>query len=138
MSELVREIVEVNAAIGGDEENPVLTVEAEGLAPTAGWANVRLDPHVYITPPEDGFQDFDLVGDRPAEAAADALSEIEAAWEGPLDEWVIGVRIHPSTICSRKRSSNPGTKTTRTKRTTRARQPDPRSCVPWLFRAPAT
>lgn len=93
MSELVREIVEVNASIDGDEENPLLIVEAEGLAPTMGWANVRLDPHVYITPPEDGVQDFDLVGDRPAEAA-DALTEIEAAWEGPLEEWVIGVRVH--------------------------------------------
>ena len=69
MSELVREIVEVTAWIAGDEENPQLTVEAEGLAPTAGWTNVRLDPHVYITPPE-------------------------AAWEGPLDDWCIGVRVH--------------------------------------------
>ena len=93
MSELVREIVEVNASIDGDEENPLLVVEAEGLTPTAGWANVRLDPHVYITPPEDGVQDFDLVGDRPAEAA-EALTEIEAAWEGPLEDWVIGVRVH--------------------------------------------
>ena len=93
MSELVREIVEVNASIDGDEENPLLIVEAEGLAPTTGWANVRLDPHVYITPPEDGVQDFDLVGDRPAEAA-EALTEIEAAWEGPLEDWVIGVRVH--------------------------------------------
>ncbi|ALJ13720.1 hypothetical protein [Sphingopyxis macrogoltabida] len=94
MSELVREIVEVNAAISGDEENPVLTVEVEGLAPTAGWTAVRLDPHVYITPPEDGFQDFDLVGDRPSDAAADALTEVEAAWEGPLADWCIGVRVH--------------------------------------------
>ena len=99
MSELVREIVEVNASIDGDEENPLLVVEAEGFAPTAGWANVRLDPHVYITPPEDGFQDFDLVGDRPphdasGDAAADALTEVEAAWEGPLEDWCIGVRVH--------------------------------------------
>ncbi|MDK2760892.1 MAG: hypothetical protein KYX64_05975 [Sphingopyxis sp.] len=94
MSELVREIVEVTAFVGGEEENPLLIVEAEGLAPTTGWANVRLDPHVYITPPEDGFQDFDLVGDRPAGDASDTLSEVEAEWEGPLDDWVIGVRIH--------------------------------------------
>ena len=97
MSELVREIVEVNASIDGDEENPLLVVEAEGLAPTAGWANVRLDPHVYITPPDDGVQDFDLVGDRPApgpSGAAEVLSEVEAAWEGPLEDWVIGVRVH--------------------------------------------
>lgn len=94
MSELVREIVEVSAVIGGDEENPLLTVEVEGLAPTAGWANVRLDPHVYITPPEDGFQDFDLVGDRPADAGGEALTDVEAAWEGPFEDWVIGVRIH--------------------------------------------
>ena len=93
MSELVREIVEVNASIDGDEENPLLVVEVEGLAPTSGWANVRLDPHVTITPPDDGVQDFDLVGDRPADAA-EVLSEVEAAWEGPLEDWVIGVRIH--------------------------------------------
>ena len=98
MSELVREIVDVNAFIGGDEENPLLTVEAEGLIPTAGWANVRLDPHVYSTPPEDGVQDFDLVGDRPAgsDAGSDrgALTQIEAAWEGPLADWLIAVRVH--------------------------------------------
>ena len=93
MSELVREIVEVNAGIDGDEENPLLVVEAEGLAPTAGWTNVRLDPHVYITPPDDGVQDFDLVGDRPTDAA-EALTEVEAAWEGPLADWCIGVRVH--------------------------------------------
>ncbi|KQZ60950.1 hypothetical protein EEB18_003255 [Sphingopyxis sp. OPL5] len=94
MSELVREIVEVNAFIEGDEDNPLLTVEAEGLAATTGWTAVRLDAHVYITPPEDGYQDFDLVGDRPAETSADALTPVEAAWEGPLDDWVVGVRVH--------------------------------------------
>ena len=93
MSELVREIVEVNAGIDGDEENPLLVVEVEGLAPTIGWTNVRLDPHVYITPPDDGVQDFDLVGDRPADGA-DVLSEVEAGWEGPLEDWVVGVRVH--------------------------------------------
>ena len=94
MSELVREIIDVNAFIGGDEEHPLLTVEAEGLTPTAGWANVRLDPHVYSTPPEDGVQDFDLVGDRPAGGDEGALTQVEAAWEGPLPDWLIAVRVH--------------------------------------------
>ncbi|KTE17056.1 hypothetical protein [Sphingopyxis sp. H115] len=98
MSELVREIVEVNASIDGDEENPLLIVEVEGLAPTAGWTNVRLEPHVAITPPDDGVQDFDLVGDRPRTPssgdAAEALTEVEAGWEGPLEDWCIGVRVH--------------------------------------------
>ena len=94
MSELVREIVEVNAFVVDDEENPQLTVEAEGLAATAGWTNVRLEAHIYIDPPDDGFQDFDLVGDRPAEAGADVLTPVEAAWEGPLEDWLIGVRVH--------------------------------------------
>lgn len=93
MSELVRELVEVHASIDGDEENPLLIVEVEGLASTPGWANVRLDPHVYITPPDDGVQDFDLVGDRPADAA-EVLSEVEAAWEGALQDWCIAVRVH--------------------------------------------
>ena len=48
----------------------------------------------YITPPDDGVQDFDLVGDRPAGSAADALAPVEAGWEGPLADWLIGVRIH--------------------------------------------
>ena len=56
MSELVREIVEVNAGVDGDEENPVLVVEVEGLAPTGGWSNVRLEPHTYIDAPDDGFR----------------------------------------------------------------------------------
>lgn len=94
MSELVREIVEVNAAIDGDEDDPILIVEAEGLAATAGWKHVRLEPHAYISPPDDGFQDFDLVGDRPADARTDAPIPVEAGWEGPLEDWVIGVRIH--------------------------------------------
>ncbi|MBE1526571.1 hypothetical protein GGC65_001027 [Sphingopyxis sp. OAS728] len=93
MSELVREIVEVNASIDGDEENPLLVVEVEGLAATAGWTNVRLEPHVTITPPDDGVLDFDLVGDRPSDAA-EVLSEVEAAWEGALEDWCIGVRVH--------------------------------------------
>ena len=94
MSELVREIVEVTAFIEGDEQNLLLTVEAEGLAPTTGWTNVRLEAHVYIDAPEDGFQDFDLVGDRPSEPAADALTPVEAGWEGMLEDWVVGVRVH--------------------------------------------
>lgn len=94
MSELVREIVELNAGIDGDEDSPLLVVEVEGLAPTAGWTQVRLEPHVYITPPDDGFQDFDLVGDRPADPAAEVMTAVEAGWEGPLDDWVIGVRVH--------------------------------------------
>ncbi len=79
---------------GGDADDPLLIVEADGLAPTAGWTHVRLEPHVYITPPDDGVQDFDLVGDRPAGSAADALAPVEAGWEGPLADWLIGVRIH--------------------------------------------
>ena len=94
MSELVREIVDVNAFIGGDEENPLLTVEAEGLTPTAGWTSVRLDPHVYVSPPEDGVQDFDLVGDRPVGGDEGGMAAVEAAWEGPLPEWLIAVRVH--------------------------------------------
>lgn len=94
MSELVREIVEVNAGIEGDEENPLLVFEVEGLAPTGGWANVRLEPHTYIDAPDDGFQDFDLVGDRPSDPSTDALTPVEAGYEGPLEDWCIGVRVH--------------------------------------------
>ena len=65
MSELVREIVEITAFVTGDDEHEQLTVEAEGLAPTAGWTNVRLEAHITIDAPEDGFQAFALVADPP-------------------------------------------------------------------------
>ena len=100
MSELVREIVEVNAAIDdGDEENPILIVEVEALAATGGWVNVRLEPHIYIDAPEDGFQDFDLVGDRPPQmpsegSATGAFTPVEAGWEGAIEDWCLGVRVH--------------------------------------------
>lgn len=94
MSELVREIVEITAFVTGDDEQEQLTVEVEGLASTAGWTNVRLEAHISIDAPEDGFQDFDLVGDRPSETSADVLTPVEAAWEGPLEDWVLGVRVH--------------------------------------------
>src|SRR3546814_18694416 len=92
MSELVREIVEVHAFIGGDEKHPLLTVEAEGLAATAGWSKVRLDPHAYLTPPEDGFQDFDLVGVRPAHPAEAMLTAVHAPVARPGEEWTCWVR----------------------------------------------
>src|SRR3546814_17889062 len=97
MSELVREIVEVNAAIDGDEVTPLLIVEVEGLAPTLGWTNVRLDPHVYITQTADGLKVFDLFGDPPApgpSAAADAQTTGEGGWEGPRQEGGIGGPTH--------------------------------------------
>lgn len=94
MSELIHEITEVGA-FRTDDVPARLIVEVGGMAASAGWANVRLERQTYLTPPEDGVLEFDLVGDRPAEAA-DMLTPVTADYEGEDEEWVTGVRIHGS------------------------------------------
>lgn len=44
---------------------PELFVRAEGQATSSGWSNARLAPWTYITPPEDGIQDFDFIATPP-------------------------------------------------------------------------
>lgn len=92
MSELIHEITEVGAFRTGDSP-PRLIVEVGGMASSAGWSNVRLERQTYLTPPDDGVLEFDLVGNRPAEAAH-VLTPVEADHEGDDEPWIIGVRIH--------------------------------------------
>lgn len=92
MSELIHEITEVGA-FRTDDMPARLIVEVGGMASSAGWTNVRLERQTYLTPPEDGILEFDLVGDRPTEAA-DVMTSVVADYVGDDEEWVTGVRIH--------------------------------------------
>ena len=45
---------------------PWLIVHALGRTATTGWSNGTLSKYVYLTPPDDGVQEFDFIADTPA------------------------------------------------------------------------
>jgi len=45
---------------------PILSIAVEGTVGSTGWKKARLVPYVYVTPPEDGLYEFDLIAIRPA------------------------------------------------------------------------
>ncbi|MPW31891.1 hypothetical protein F9L16_23325 [Agarivorans sp. B2Z047] len=53
-----------------------LSIVVFGSASTLGWTNTKLVPHVYITPPSDGFFEFDLVGTPPSGVAGEMITPI--------------------------------------------------------------
>ncbi len=57
---------------------PDLLIDAEGEVPTGGWMDGQLGPWFYITPPEDGVQDFDFIAESPTGPAPDVVSPITA------------------------------------------------------------
>lgn len=75
---------------------PRLIVNVKGRVTTTGWTDARLEPYVYITPPQDGLMDFDLVATPPTEIAGDAQTEITAAASLWMPAWCRGVRVHAS------------------------------------------
>ncbi|MEQ8433116.1 MAG: hypothetical protein RIA71_02655 [Oceanicaulis sp.] len=73
---------------------PSLGVAATGMTRTGGWTNGRLAARVYVTPPEDGVQEFDFIADAPTGMVIQALMPI--AGMGGLDpapDWLRGVRV---------------------------------------------
>ncbi len=44
---------------------PSLAIDANGMASTPNWSSVHLAKREYVTPPADGYQEFDLVGMPP-------------------------------------------------------------------------
>lgn len=94
MSEPIYQVDEVRARmLDGD----TLKVNTRGQANSAGWDNVRLEPRIYIDPPQDGVQEFDLVGDPPSGPVADVMTEVKAKVEMPRPDWATGVRVHAKT-----------------------------------------
>lgn len=83
-----------------DEEinPPNLLVTATGQVPTGGYTKVRLERAVYVTPPEDGIQDYFLIALPPSKPATQVVSTVKATnrWKGYMQEapWIKGIRIH--------------------------------------------
>lgn len=77
---------------------PNLLVTAVGQVPTEGYTKVQLVRVIYVTPPEDGIQDYILFAVPPSGPAAQVLSEVKATntWEAYDREarWIKGFRVH--------------------------------------------
>ena len=82
---------------------PDLLVHAQGLVPTSGWQNAVLSAWVYVTPPADGIQDFDMLAEPPQGIVLQVISKISAHtaieqvdlanyWGPGLP--LLGVRVH--------------------------------------------
>jgi hypothetical protein len=76
---------------------PQLVVHATGVVPTGSWTDGRLIPYVYVTPPQDGIQDFDFVARAPKGYVIQVESPISASWIGTFPVWMKGARVHSST-----------------------------------------
>ncbi len=96
ITEHVHEVTSVDLTIYKTHP-PTLAIYAEGIAPTPGYTNPRLEPYVYIHPPTDGIWDFAFVADKPGGIVPTVLCPISTTyyWHNyPKD--LKGVRVHAS------------------------------------------
>jgi hypothetical protein len=77
---------------------PNLTVTATGQVSSGGFTKPTLLRATYVTPPEDGIQDYFLVAVPPSGPAIQVISEVKASdtWKGFRKEapWIKGIRVH--------------------------------------------
>lgn len=93
---IVKKITKVEYAFL-ERRPPVLEVTAYGEVPTSGYDpdKVLLTRVLYITPPDDGIQDYTLTAVPPGGIVNPVISTVKGVnkWEAPA-KWVKGVRIH--------------------------------------------
>lgn len=69
---------------------PAVVIEAEGMAPTAAWTGIRLEPEVMV----DDELTYHFVGTPPGRMAAQVLSQVKAArLVDPLPDNVAKIRV---------------------------------------------
>ncbi|VTR97228.1 hypothetical protein [Tuwongella immobilis] len=93
---IVKKILSVDYSI--QKINPPnLVVSVVGQVPTGGYTKPTLVRTIYVTPPEDGIQEYTLMVVPPTGVVTNALAKVKAedTWKGYTKEapWVKGVRI---------------------------------------------
>lgn len=87
--------VELTIAPAQPRGSSKLIIRVAGVAPSAGWSNIRLRPVNYIQAPPDGVYDFTLVGAPPEGMAAQVLTPVTAEYDwGGFPIGLRGVRVH--------------------------------------------
>lgn len=78
--------------LGGNASS--LEIVAKATNANNNYSNIRLEPHIYITPPQDGIWEFDMVGEVPP--ITDGIIDHVAAsykWEN-FPKKVKGVKVY--------------------------------------------
>ena len=70
-----------------------LVLKASATAPSAGYAKLAFLPRIYAAQPKDGVYEVDVVGDKPAGAAAAVVTpvEVKGSWDRYSDDRVKGI-----------------------------------------------
>jgi hypothetical protein len=76
---------------------PQFRLRARGKVSTAGWTSAQLRQRRMVRPPPDGLFDFDFIASPPTDAAAQAVTPIEATTWLSLPPTARGVRVHSLT-----------------------------------------
>jgi hypothetical protein len=78
---------------------PSLSITVEGKTSTPGYTDFHLEHWVYITPPEDGIYDADMVATPPSGIVIQVITPFEhhEVWENYPSEHLKGMRIHAET-----------------------------------------
>jgi hypothetical protein len=76
----------------------IALITAYGTTNTSGWSHARLQPYIYVQPPQDGIWDFVFVARPPEGIALDVISPISATyvWTS-ADVNFQGARVHTAT-----------------------------------------
>jgi len=75
----------------------IISIQAFGTVTTSGWAEGKLIPYVYITPPENGIQEFDFIAKRPDGIVMEVLTPIVASYHLEDTKWLSAFKIYTST-----------------------------------------
>lgn len=75
---------------------PEISIHAKGEVPTTGWTNAQLIPFMYITPPNDGIQEFDFTANSPEGVVFEVFSPIVANYYFEKPNWMRGFKIYTS------------------------------------------
>lgn len=78
---------------------PSLSITVEGKTSTPGYTDFHLEHWVYVTPPEDGVYDADMVATPPGGNVIQVITTFEhqEEWENYPHEHLQGMRIHSAT-----------------------------------------
>jgi hypothetical protein len=89
--EMIQKVDAGTVAVG---KNGALDMTANGSTPSAGYTKLGFLKRIYAAAPKDGVYEMDVVGDKPAGAAAAATPvEVKGAWDGYPADRVKGVRF---------------------------------------------
>ncbi len=90
--EQLQSVASATVSVG---KSGALEMTATASAPGVGYTNLGFMRRIYAAQPQDGVYELDVVGDKPAGAAAPAVTpvEVKGAWDAYPKDRLKGVRL---------------------------------------------